>query len=333
MLYSSVAKGESRKRVAKTADSQGKVTFDSLETGSGVAYRAMVFKDGATFAVSPFQLPATSGMRAALHVYPVTSNVEESLVVTQVMIYTEVKDDRVQIQQAFKIYNFGRNAWVPADEVVALPPEFTAFNTQQGMSDVGIDAVAGRGARLRGTFGPGQHVVEFRWQLPYSGEPDVRFELGMPPHVASARVIAPAGREVSLDVDGFPAPQPTADGTGQRVLVTEKQLRREEGALGTVRVAIRGLPTSGPGRFVATFIAAGGIALGLVLGTRRARPVDPKNERARLLAELEALERGHRAGDIGPKTYERARRELLDDLARTFSSFDASAAPRTRHAS
>src|SRR5690606_22320187 len=176
--YSSVAKGESRKRVAKSADASGKARFENLETGSGVAYRAMVFKDGATFAVSPFQLPATGGMRAQVHVYPVSSNVEDALVVSQVMIYSEVKDDRSQIQQAFKIYNFGKTAGAPSDLLVPPPPSFTAFSTQQGMSDVGVDAVASRGVKLRGTFAPGQHVVEFRWQLPFAGEPDVRVEMG-----------------------------------------------------------------------------------------------------------------------------------------------------------
>ena len=42
-----------------------------------------------------------------------------------------------------------------------------------------------------------------------------------------------------------------------------------------------------------------------------------KLERLELLNELEELEKAHLAGDVGPKTYERARRELIDALART----------------
>ena len=45
-----------------------------------------------------------------------------------------------------------------------------------------------------------------------------------------------------------------------------------------------------------------------------------RGERQQLLAALEGLELGHREGSIGPKTYERARRELIDDLARTFAA-------------
>ena len=317
IMYNSVAKGESRKRVTATTDEMGRARFDKLDTGSGVAYRAMVLRDGATFSAPPFQLGAKSGTRAVLHVYPVVSDIEQTLVVAQAILYTEVKDDRVQIQQAFKVYNFGKTAWVPNDLVVPLPPKFTAFTSQQGMTDVGIDAVPGKGAKLRGTFAPGQHVVEFRWQLPYSGESEVHFDVGMPPHMAAARVMAPASRDMTLDVPGFPAPQPQADQGGQRVLITELQLKREDKAMRSISVAIRGLPTTGPGRWIATLLAAGGLAFGIVLGAKKPAPPDRKKERARLLADLEALERAHAAGDIGPKTYERARRELVDEIART----------------
>lgn len=317
IMYNSVAKGESRKRLVAMTDDQGRARFDKLDTGTGVAYRAMVLRDGATFSAPPFQLGAKSGTRAVLHVYPVVSDIEQSLVVAQAIIYAEVKDDRVQIQQAFKIYNFGKNAWVPNDLVVPLPPKFTAFTAQQGMTDVGIDAVPGKGAKLRGTFAPGQHIVEFRWQLPYSGESEVRFDVGMTPHMAAARVMAPASRDMVLDVPGFPAPQPQSDQAGQRVLITEMQLKREDKALRSVTVAIRGLPTTGPGRWIATLLAAGGLAFGIVLGAKKPAPPDRKKERQRLLADLEALERAHAAGDVGPKTYERARRELVDEIART----------------
>ena len=49
ILYNSVAKGESRKRVVSMTDDTGRARFDKLDTGSGVAYRAMVLRDGATF--------------------------------------------------------------------------------------------------------------------------------------------------------------------------------------------------------------------------------------------------------------------------------------------
>jgi len=332
VLYNSVAKGESRKRLSLTTNATGVAKIEHLETGSTVAYRPMVITNDATFSAMPFRMPDKSGMRAILHVYPVVEAIEQALVVSQSYVYTEVKDDRIQVQQAFKIYNFGKTAWVPKDLVVALPDGFTAFTSQQGMSDVGVDAVPNKGVRIHGTFTPGQHMLEFRWQLPYAGEPEVRFDVGMAPHMAAARVIAPASKDMTLDVPGFPPPQSTNDGIGQRALITEKQLRKDDPALTTVSVVIRGLPTEGPGKLIATALAAGGLLVGLVLGTKKPSTRDRKNERSRILAELEDLERARLAGDVGPKTYEKARRELLDDLARTFADEAAAPPPAPRRA-
>lgn len=319
VLYNSVAKGESRKHVTATTNDEGVARLDDLETGSAVAYRPMVLSDGATFSAMPFRLPDESGMRAVLHVYPVVSDLDAALIVSQSMIYVEVKDDRVQVQQAFRIYNFGKSAWVPKDLLVPLPEDFTAFTSQQGMSDVGVEAVAKKGVRLRGTFGPGQHLLEFRWQLPYSGAPSVRFDVGMAPHVAAARVLTPASRDMKLEVPGFPRPEATSDGMGQRMLLTERQVRREDPSLSKIEVIIKDLPTEGPGKILATALAGAGVLAGIVLGAKRAGSRDRERERRRILSDIEELERARSHGDLGPKTYERARQDLLDELARTYA--------------
>ena len=319
IVFNTVAKGESRKHVQLTTNASGIARVEHLETGSAVAYRPTVAVGDATFAVTPFRMPEKGGERAVLHVYPIVEDIEKGMIVAQSVIYTEVKDDRVQIQQAYKIYNFGQNAWVPKDLVVKLPEEFTAFTSQQGMTDVGAESINGKGIHIHGTFGPGQHVIEFRWQLPYNGEPEVHFDVEMPPHMAAARIIAPASRDMTLEVPGFPPPKSSTDGQGQRALTTEKQVTKQDQVLKDIQVIIRGLPTEGPGKIVATLLSGLGLAFGLVIGARKPSKADHKTERARLLEEIEDLERARLAGDVGPKTYERARRELLDSLARTFT--------------
>jgi hypothetical protein len=137
--------------------------------------------------------------------------------------------------------------------------------------------------------------------------------------MAAARVIAPASKDMTLDVPGFPPPQSSSDGMGQRALVTEKQLRREDAPLKAVTVVIRGLPTEGPGKFIATLLSAGGLMIGLILGTQKPARRDRSKDRARMLEDLEALERAHSAGDVGPSTYERSRREILDGVAQSFA--------------
>ncbi len=325
LLHQSVAKGESREHRTSTCDVEGKTHFEGLETGSGIAYRVTVVKDGATFAALPFQLPLTKGMRITLHVYPVTHDIQQAMVVMQAILFAELKDDRVQIQEAITIYNFGKIAWVPEGMVIRLPPEFTALNNNQQMGDHGVDAVEKVGVRLRGTFAPGRKDLEFRWQLPYDGEREVVFDVGLPPHVAMMRVMALASRTMRLTVEGFPEAEKRNDAQGQRLLVIEKQLRREEAPLASLHVSLTDLPSAGPGRIIASCLAAFGVLAGVFLawgaapGDSRAKP-RAKGQRGQLLDDLEALERAHAAGDLGPKTYERARRDLIDAIARTLSA-------------
>ena len=319
IINNSVAKGESRRRVECTTDGEGLCMLKDQDRGQLVAYRVSVAKDGASFAVPPFQLAADKGVRCVLHVYPVVHEVSGATIVSQAILYVEMKDDRVQVQEVLSLYNFGKTAWVPKDLVVELPPEFTALSATQEMSDVAVDSVEKKGARIRGTFGPGRHDVEFRWQVPYSGARDVALFAGMPPNVAAGRVMAPASAQMKLVVEGFGPADARTDNQGQRVLVTERELRREEPALSRIKVEIRDLPTVGPARWIASGLTLAAVLGAIVFGfagTSGAK--DPRHRgqaKKSLLEELEDLERAHLAGDVGPKTYDRTKRTLLERLA------------------
>lgn len=323
IMETSVAKGDSRKRVARETGADGVTVFDQLETGSGFAYRVSAQRDGATFGAPPFQLSPKRGTNVTLHVYPVTRSIEQAMVVSQAVTHVEVKDDRIQVEQLFSVFNFGKVAWVPDNVIVRLPPEFTALNGSQTMGDQGIDPVEHQGARLRGTFGPGQSDVEFRWQLPYSGDRDVNLEIGMVPHVAVARVMSPASKDMRLEVEEFPASVSRTDNRGQRMLITEKQLRRDDRPLSAVRVSIQNLPSPGPGRWIATGLAGVAVLLGIGAARRPRQAAQEtssaKKRRKALLAEIEELEAAHARGEVGPKAYARARRELVDAIAATLA--------------
>jgi hypothetical protein len=320
ILHQSVAKGESREHKPAVTDDRGLARVEGLETGSGIAYRITVVQGGATFAAMPFQLPASRGEHVTLHVYGVSHDLQNALIVMQGILFAEVKDDRIQIEQVLTIFNLGRTAWVPDDVVLRLPPDFTALSAQQSMSDQGLDSLDKVGGRMKGTFAPGRHEMQFRWQVPYSGERDIEFDVGLPPHVAVMRVMAGGAQGVKLIVTGFPDAQAKNDAQGARILVTEKQVKRNE-PIESIHMKLDGLPTPGSGRVIATCLAGSGVILGIWLGVGGGaparRPNRDKGVRARLLAELLELEEAHRAGDIGPKTYERARRELVDAIART----------------
>jgi hypothetical protein len=295
VLHQSVAKGQSKENRPLQTDQNGRLRLDHLEIGSSVSYWIKHQTSGATFASTPTQLGPARGVHVILHVYPVVHDIESAMVVSRGAIYFEVKDDRVQVEEAITFFNFGRTAWAPESLIVKLPSGFTALTSQAQMSDQGVDSVEKEGARIRGTFGPGQHDLDFRWQLPYEGEKELAIDVNLPPHVAIWRVMAAAGRDTSLDVAGFPEAQKRTDRQGQHLLVTEAQVKREA-PLTSLHVMIRGLMVPGPGRIIATAIAAAGVLLGVFLGARR-RPAS--------------------MGGVKSQTYEKARRQLVDAIAET----------------
>jgi hypothetical protein len=317
MLINSIAKGDSRKHLQAVTDGSGRATFSGLETASNIAYRVSSGHQGGSFAASPFQLQQTKAMRVTLHVYPVTRDIREARVVFETTLAAEVRDERIQVEEVLTVYNVGRNAWQPDGVSLSLPESYTAFNAQASMSDQGVDD-AGGSAKLRGTFPPGRHTVDFRWQLPWSGERDVDFDVGLPPHAAIVRVMMPAAAGVKLVPAGFPPAETRQDGQGQSFLVTERRVRPDEGRLTSVSVGIHDMPTAGSGRAIATTLAAGGVAVGLLFATtrRKRRLAAPLGAREALLQELAELEQARAEGEVGPQTYERTRRELIDSLAR-----------------
>jgi hypothetical protein len=324
VLINSIAKGDSRKHMQATTDDKGFVVFSGLETAGNIAYRVSSGYRGGSFAASPFQLGQAKSMHVVLHVYPVTRDLAGALIVCEATVAAELRDDRIQIEEALTVYNLGRVAWQPDDVRLALPEGFTAFNAQATMSDQGVDEINGT-AKLRGTFPPGRHPIEFRWQLPWSGDKDVDFDVGLPPHVAIARVMMPATSTIKLSAVDFPATDVRRDEQGQSFLVTERRLRPDDAKISSLSIGIHDLPTPGPGRLIASTLAACAVGLGLVIagsGRKRGRKLHDLNlklSREVLLEELAGLERAHVAGEVGPRTYERARRDLLVSLARALA--------------
>jgi len=320
ILINSIAKGDTRRHLQAVTDAHGLAMFSGLETESNVAYRVTSAYQGGSFAALPFQMSQGKAMRVVLHVYPVTHDIQSTLILCEAVVAAELRDDRIQLEEVFTLYNLGRTAWQPTEVTMALPHGFTAFSAQQSMSDQGVDALD-TGARLRGTFPPGHHAVEFRWQLPWAEDKDVDLSVGMPPHVAIARVLMPATAGIKLSANGFPPAEVRRDSQGQSFLVTERRVRPDEPKVVSLEIGIHDLPTPGPGRDVATALAAFGVALGLALVARKRSTADaslePLATRRALLVELGALEDARSASDVGPRTYENARREILDSIALT----------------
>jgi hypothetical protein len=322
IIENSIAKGENRKREVKQANAQGVVRWDARAQGSGTAYRVTVNRDGATFALPPFQLPLAHGVGGKLHVYPVSRSLDGLRIFSQGSLYCELKDDRLQVEQTITLLNGSPVAWVPKDVVVGLPGGFMAFSSPQGMTDVGLDPVLGQGTKLRGTISPGRHDLTLRWQLPYDDETSLNFDVGLLPRTLSMQVITAAASGMQLDVRGFEDPK-ARENDGQRFLITGKQTTPDK-PLEVLRVGLSQIPLAGlPPQLRTVLVASTLLAIlaAVIYAAMRDKSktgarAQTTELRAQLLAEVEELERAFQNGDVGPKTYERARRELIDDLAR-----------------
>ncbi len=321
IIQQSVAKGDSRKHLSQTTDAGGITTWSALDAGAGFAYRVSVHEGDAAFGARPFNLPHDHGMLVVLHLYPPTHDIQRgALVIMRSIIHVEMKDDRAQIEQRIDVFNGTPVAWVPQDVVLELPKDFTALNAMQQMSDVGLDPVAGRGARIHGTFPPGETAVVFSWQLPYHGDTELDLDIGLPPNLAQLVVRASAAPGMKLEVQGFRDAVSQVNEEGQRELVTGKQIQDGDTPLRKAHIVLRDLPTPGPTRFIGTILAAIGVIAGVYFALQKKRALAlpkavVKRDRTRVLHEIDDLETAHERKDVGPKTYERAKRELIDELA------------------
>lgn len=331
ILHSSVAKGESRQRQARETDDAGTVRFEGLGSGSGITYRVSTTRGPATYAHTPFALGDKAGKRVVVHSYEVSGNIEELAVGMQGLVYVSLREDSIQVEHLLSVFNLGPVSWT-ANVPIALPKGWKAFNKQDSMDDGHVEEVAGSGAALRGTFSPGRHEINFRYQVPLDDEARQTLHIQLPPRVAQARVMAEASKTMGLEVAGFPEAQRTQGRDGKRLLITELQASRQAGGVTALDITLSGLPTPGPGRWVAVVLAALALATGLYYlsqqrtdGTLDADARDELIEaREALLGEIVALERAHKSGEVGPKTYARIRASLLDALARIVTMLEKS---------
>jgi hypothetical protein len=337
ILHQSVAKGDSREELTRTADDSGVVRFEGLTVGSASQYRVITTRGPGSFSMGPFTMGAERGKRAVIHSYEVSTSIDEVLVGMQAAVYVSLREDSLSVEHLVSVFNLGPVAWVP-DVTMTLPEGFKAFtkpdNAEEG---VHFAEVKGTGAALRGTISPGRHDATFRYQIPLENEERQTISIQLPPRVAQTRVMVEASRKMGVEVPGFPPAQRDQNRDGKRILVTGRQVSREEGGLRRLEITITGLPTQGYGRWVAVLLASTALVSGGVFFYGRRGKKDEIDEETRddlleardaLLDEIAELERAHRRGDIGPKTYARIKNALLDSLARIVLMLDSKPAAR-----
>ncbi|HXK17190.1 MAG TPA: hypothetical protein VNG33_05295, partial [Polyangiaceae bacterium] len=326
--FQKISEGEQHSEKFAKTDAEGLAHFTGLTPGSDFSYRVSTKNGPAEYSSEPIMLKPENGVLALLHVYPVTRNIEEASIGSRGFVYVETRDDVFQFEVLFRYFNMGAVTWVPEDARMKLPDGFKAFKAGDATEDARFEEDPAHGVKLAGTFGPGQHNVSFRFQLPRHEESSASFRFGLPPHTAEIRFIAEAAPSMQLDVEDFEKPQTDVNQNGQRVVVTRHVAKRGEPMMKTFIAQLSGIPTPGNGRWIAVIVAlflaalGAGVLRGVFGEAAQADLQDRDAERAHrvLLDELVELTRARKNELIGPSTYQSARRVLVEALSRIVST-------------
>ncbi len=338
VLRQSISQGDARSRTEAETDDVGDVVFSGLKSGTGWSYSIFIEGSSADGSVTakygspPIMLPLSHGYRGLLHRFPVASSIDGLMVaVGGVDTGIEIRDDVVEIQQTFEIINAGATSWgLGQGLLLKLPSTSKAFRAPDPMGDMMAVPVENSGVKWVGSFQPGTTTLSYDYKLPYDGEATVDAEIELPPRVLAARVRLAARREMTLDVDGFPAGALDTSGLGVHVLQTVKRGDPKD-PIRSLKIHVRGLPQQGPEKWIATALGLSGVVLGFVLayGTRSKNashdPERRKRRRRYLLDELLTLEQAKQRDQVGPRGYERERARLIDALADALDEVPADA--------
>ena len=319
----SIAEGNTESTKETTSDAQGRAGFVGLNTDSSYKYEAVVEQAGARYSTGPIRLRRESGQIAILYVFPTTENIEDTFVLTRMLYALQPREDIFQVDTILRIQNGGTKTWSPKNLYVELPPDAGAFRPPRTEGDIRAVADKNR-VHITGSFTPGQHELSFGFQLPNPRTPSITLDLKTVPHLTDARVFLEATDTMSLQVDGLRPAEKTRGQEGQNALMASADfLGSATPPPPSLRVAISGMPPRGQGNIIATIIAGLVVMLGVAFAASRpdkgtASLTDEDRSRAKslLLDELMALEKAFRAKEVGPKTYEHARKTLLDSIAR-----------------
>ena len=320
--------------------SDGVATFQGLASTGNVAYRASTELDGAKFGALPFQLAPNVGQRVQLVRFDVEHE-GRGVLLWDTRTEMRFRDDRLMVVQRIRIANLSAlalgdeqpvpRAFVPRDGLrFELPAGYTAFTSQPTMNDMRL-AAEGDVAVLRGSVPPtlGEPIeLVFQYQMKLSGG-DVSLRLGLPMPVVNALVAVEAPPGLTMAVEGLPAAE-TRESDGNRILLTGVSRRPNDPPLRAISLTLHGIPSpAGPARPITTGAMALLIVGGLFVGLRRGNTTSGKRtkanivaERERVLAEGVELTRRRQAGDVGPVTYARRKRELTLWLSTLLKELD-----------
>lgn len=330
VVKESIEQGNSESELETTTNEQGYAAFLQQPTTSHYRFEVIARSGGAKYSSGPFNLDERQGKLVTLHVYPTTENLSDVFLFSRALYVVQPRDDVFDVQGLFRFENTNPVTWIAKDLVVDLPPGAKAFRAGNPSGDLrAIEEDSSM--HIRGTFSPGQHELTFSYQLDNPGNPTAQLRLPVPPQMVDVKAILEASKTMTFSVAGLGAPKETRGQDGQRALmVVADYLGAGTPPPASLQATITGLPERGWGALVAAIIAGAiallGVAFAVTHDTTDAErlPEQDRNQaRDLLLDELLLVERAFEQQQIGPKTYEQTRRQLVDALARLELAIDS----------
>lgn len=320
-LFQSVAEGNTEDVTTKMTDENGSVRFDKLDDAIRFSYAVAVEDRGASYDVPSFRLGKV-GQRVRVHTFASTTDPREAFVGIQGYFTVQVNDDLLRIDGAYRVFNMGQKTWIPSGIFLHLPEDAEAVDAKLTAGDAGFEE-APKGLKLVGSFPPGQKDLAFSFHVPNTNTETRTIAFSIPPHTVDLNVLIEQAPGMGLSVSpGFAPAESRVGRNEKKVLVTRRVLRPGDGQLSEIRIELSGLPVIGPGRWIATFVALFIALLGILATWMKRRESEAEKQEQRkkaqdtLVGEMLLLETAHQNGDIGPRTYEETRREILVALAR-----------------
>ncbi|MET0285302.1 MAG: carboxypeptidase-like regulatory domain-containing protein, partial [Polyangiales bacterium] len=301
------------------ADEHGEHLFQNLAVGTQQAYRVNVLRDGAKFSTTPFRLPDDMGYVARVPLLPTTTDTKMLFqMIGQTVV--ELRDDRLHVSQQARVANAGQRVIVlPKDGLeIPLPEGFTAFSWQDQMTDQKGEELAGKGFRIRGSLPPGTVTLTWTFDLQRSGD-SAKIQIKQPWRTYQYRVISEAPPGLKLRVTDFPEAEAVKD-KDRDLLFTQKQNSPTDVAAAAFTIKLDGIPSPGPGRWIALVMAVLAMGVGLVVARK---PADDASDRKLAIVarkqELLALAKQTEAellrGEIGPQYRAEKLEEIATELA------------------
>jgi hypothetical protein len=328
LLRQSVAQGDTRTMRTETSDAAGHVRFSGLQTTSDWSYQVKVQAQAeanatATYGSPAFNLMGNTGWMVRIHRFPVTTRFEDLIAGFEFVVASlDIREDAIEVGMEFNLVNLSPKAWSLGSGLdLGLPTGFKGLRASETMDDLKVEPIEGKGAHWTGAFPPGQWTVQYDFKLPYDGESGYDVELPMPSRVLNAAVRVAGRKGTVVRVDGFDAPKEDIAPNGARFLTAMKR-GDPNNPIQRLSIHVTGLPEPGPEKWAAILIGLGGLLAGIYALARvspeSAAPAPiRKRMRNRLLEDIVALEKAHRAGEVGPKGYAAERARLLAAIADT----------------